>query len=147
MILQHPDPRLRQVSADVEDFTEVHAILEKMRAALKSINERSLGLAAIQIGIPKRIVLLYQDRNEVVMVNPVITKQSGIQTVRDGCLSVQGGRFFKARTRPHFVMVEYQDMHGEPKQRKARGLHAAAIAHELDHLEGVLFLDDLVQAA
>lgn len=146
-ILQHPDERLRQVSAEVTDFTEVFPIVEAMREALAGIHVKSLGLAAIQVGIAKRVVLLYQDGHEVLMVNPRIVAQSGVQTVRDGCLSVQGGRMFKARTRPAFVMVEYQDMKGEPKRRKARGIHAAAISHELDHLDGILFLDDLVKAA
>jgi peptide deformylase len=140
-IIQHPDPRLRQVSEPVTDFTEVFGILADMRTALAFPTVKALGLAAIQVGIAKRVILLYQDGHEVVMVNPVIVKQSGVQTVKDGCLSVQHGRMFKARTRPHFVMVEYQDLHGNPQRRKARGINAAAIAHELEHLEGKLFLD------
>jgi peptide deformylase len=146
-IIQHPDARLRQVSAEVTDFAEVFPIVDAMRVALARIDIGTLGLAAIQVGIARRVVILHQDGHEVVMVNPRIVAQRGVQTVRDGCLSVQHGRFFKPRTRPHFVMVEYQDMKGEPKRRKARGIHAAAIAHELDHLEGKLFVDDLAQAA
>lgn len=140
-IIQHPDARLRQVSTAVEDFTEVFPIVEQMREALKFLRGQYLGLAAIQIGIAKRIILLNQDGHEVIMVNPVIAKQSGVQTIRDGCLSVDHGRTFKGRTRPHFVMVEYQDMKGEPKRRKARGIHAAAISHECDHLDGRLYID------
>ena len=146
-IIQHPDPRLRHKSMPVTDFAEVYPIVEKMRDALKFLRGQYLGLAAIQVGIAKRVVLLNQDGHEVIMVNPVIVKQSGVQTIRDGCLSVDHGRTFRGRTRPHFVMVEYQDMHGEPKRRKARGIHAAAIAHELDHLDGVLFLDVFGKAA
>lgn len=147
MILQHPDPRLRVVSDEVTDFAEVPAIVEQMRQALKEPGVvRSLGLAAIQIGIAKRVVLVFQGGNEVILVNPVIVKQQGIQTVRDGCLSVQYGRFFKGRTRPRWVQVNYQDEAGAMHTRRAAGIHAAAIAHELDHLDGELFIDALLRA-
>lgn len=142
MILQYPDPRLRQVSEPITDFTEVPAILEQMRAALKQPGvPGALGLAAIQIGIAKRVVLVFQGGHEVVLVNPVIAKKQGLQTVRDGCLSVQHGRFFKGRTRPRWLQVDYQEADGTSKTRRAEGLHAAAIAHEVEHLDGVMFFD------
>lgn len=150
MILQYPDERLRQVSEPITDFSEVPAIVAAIQDELRlcHINGiRTLGLAAIQIGIAKRVVLVFQGGNEVILVNPVIVKQQGLQTVRDGCLSVQWGRFFKGRTRPRWLQVDYQDAAGEMHTRRAEGLNAAVLAHELEHLDGVMFLDVFGRAA
>jgi peptide deformylase len=150
MILQYPDERLRQVSEPITDLSEVPAIVAAMQAELRlcHINGMgTLGLAAIQIGIAKRVVIVFQGGHQVVLVNPIIVKQQGVQTVRDGCLSVQGGRYFRGRTRPRWLQVNYLDMQGAAKTRRADGLHAAALAHELEHLDGVLFLDVFGKAA
>lgn len=147
-ILQHPDPTLRQVSMVVMHFDSSLAdLVARMSAAINASHVRALGLAAIQIGEPKRVIVLVQGSQHVAMVNPRITRSSGVQAVEDGCLSVKFGTYFRKRTRPAFVLVEYQDLTGQPCRRRAKGIHAAAIAHELDHLEGKLFIDELQEAA
>lgn len=145
MILQHPDERLRQVSTKVTDFSEVPQIVAAMKSAIRVCEitgTKTLGLAAIQIGIPKCVVMVKQGGQLWVLVNPVIVKQQGVQTVNDGCLSVKCGTEFKVRTRPRWVQVDYQNEGGFFKTRRAEGIHAAAIAHEIDHLFGILFNDE-----
>lgn len=148
-ILQHPHPTLRKVCLPVEHFdTALLYMVGQMKLAITESPVEALGLAANQIGELKRVIVVVQGDQHVVMVNPCITMSAGLQTVRDGCLSVQGGRYFRARTRPRFIAVEYQDLQGHKHRRKAQGLHAAAIAHEIDHLDGKIFTDGLdVEAA
>lgn len=147
-ILQEPHPLLRTVCADVETFdAELAHLVDQMKFAMERSSVRALGLAANQIGETKRVIVVVQDGQFIPMVNPVIEKSSGIQTVRDGCLSVKWGSYFRARNRPAFVCVEYQDLAGQSSRRRARGMHAAVIAHEVDHLNGVLFTDEIEKAA
>jgi peptide deformylase len=147
-ILQHPEPTLRSVSLPVTDFSEVPEIVAQMHAALtNSALPPCIGLAAVQIGILKRVVIVKQGTQWITLVNPVITDIGGEQSVRDGCMSVDFGSTFRQRTRPAFIRIRYQDELGNEQRRKAKGIHAAAIAHELDHLEGVLFLDALQEVA
>jgi peptide deformylase len=140
-ILQEPHPLLRQVSAAVTDFSAVPALVARMRAAMRASPVHALGLAAVQIGELRRVIVVVQGGHDIVMVNPVINAIRGIQTVKDGCLSVRGGRYLLSRTRPRWLLVEYRDERGEPQCRRAERMHAAAIAHEIDHLDGVLFTD------
>jgi len=106
-----------------------------------------IGLAAIQIGVPKRIIVMDIAKNEekrspLYFVNPVIkNKNSELSTYEEGCLSVPN--YFAEIDRPKKCDVEYLDYNGEKKILNAEGLLATCIQHEMDHLEGVLFIDYL----
>ena len=103
-----------------------------------------VGLAAVQVGILKRIVLidLYDYKGPIVLINPIITKTKGEQEVEEGCLSFPNE--FGKVVRPAEVTAEYTDRNGKRKKIKAKELLAQAIAHELDHLEGNLFVDIVI---
>lgn len=147
-ILQYPDPILRQVCTPVDSFDGYLVwIVNTMRRAIDESRVKLLGLAANQIGETKRVIVVVQGGQQIAMVNPVIVLATGIQTIRDGCASVKFGTDFRARTRPRFVTVEYRDVHGTPQRRRANGMHAAAIAHEVEHLDGKMFFDVLEGAA
>jgi peptide deformylase len=106
-----------------------------------------IGLAAIQIGIPKRIIVMDiakkdEEKNPMYFVNPVIkNKNKDLSTYEEGCLSVPNQ--FAEVDRPATCEVEYLNYHGEKKILKAEGLLATCIQHEMDHLEGILFIDYL----
>ena len=106
-----------------------------------------IGLAAIQIGVPKRIIVMDiskndQENNPMYFVNPVIkNKNKEFSTYEEGCLSVLNQ--FAEVDRPATCEIEYLDYYGEKKLLKAQGLLATCIQHEMDHLEGILFIDYL----
>ena len=106
-----------------------------------------IGLAAIQIGIPKRIIVIdlakgEEKKNPMYFVNPVIkNKNQNLATYEEGCLSVPDQ--FAEVNRPSTCEVEYLDYNGEKKILKAEGLVATCIQHEMDHLQGILFIDYL----
>ena len=145
-IITEPNKILRQVSKPVETVNETEQILmddmlDTMYAA------KGIGLAAIQIGIPKRIIVMDiskdQDKNEpMYFVNPIIKNKNIKKSIyEEGCLSVPGQ--FAEVERPSKCEVEYLDYHGQKKVLKAEGLLATCIQHEMDHLEGILFIDYL----
>ena len=145
-ILTEPNKILRQISKPVdrvgkEEQKLMDDMLETMYAA------HGIGLAAIQIGIPKRIIVLDISRNEekknpMYFINPVIqNKDSQKATYEEGCLSVPNQ--FAEIDRPKTCNVEYLDYYGEKKLLKAEGLLSTCIQHEMDHLEGILFIDYL----
>lgn len=143
IILQDPHPALRTVCATVTHFDSSLAFLVgQMKLAIDAFDGTLAGLAANQIGETKRVIVVVQGGQKIAMVNPVLKVAEGVQTVTDGCASVQHGKYFRARTRPAFVQVVYQDELGHWEARRAKGLHAAAIAHEIDHLDGKLFTDE-----
>lgn len=148
-ILQDNDPSLRLKCFEVTDFGLAREFIKEMIAA---VNERPwtrkpLGLAANQIGIRHRIIIVNQGGPWIAMINPVIVRAEGEQSLREGCLSIGFGHQFLLRTRPAFIQVEYQDEKGEPCRRKAKGLNAAVICHEVDHLDGILMTDKPAAAA
>ena len=109
-------------------------------------NANGIGLAAIQIGIPKRIIVMDISKdgkkNPLFFVNPIIKNQHKEKTTyEEGCLSVPN--YFAEVDRPKYCEVEYLDYNGKEKVLKANGLLATCIQHEMDHLEGVLFIDYL----
>ena len=110
-------------------------------------NAKGIGLAAIQIGIPKRIIVLDISKSDekktpMYFVNPVIkNKHKEKSTYEEGCLSVPN--YFAEVDRPKKCDVEYLDYNGEKKILNAEGLLATCIQHEMDHLEGILFIDYL----
>jgi len=145
-ILIEPNTLLRQVSQPVEQVGEpekelMNDMLETMYAA------NGIGLAAIQIGVPKRIIVmdLSKEKNKklpMYFVNPVITKKNNEKTIyEEGCLSVPNQ--FAEIERPSKCEVEYLDYNGNKQNLQAENLLATCIQHEIDHLEGILFIDYL----
>ncbi len=145
-ILTEPNILLRQVSQPVEQVGEpekelMNDMLETMYAA------NGIGLAAIQIGVPKRIIVMDLSKEEnkklpMYFVNPVITKKNNEKTTyEEGCLSVPNQ--FAEIDRPSKCEVEYLDYNGNKQNLQAESLLATCIQHEIDHLEGILFIDYL----
>jgi peptide deformylase len=143
-ILTEPNKLLRQVSMSVEKVgKEEQLLMDDMLETMYSAN--GIGLAAIQIGVPKRIIVMDISKNKkepMYFVNPVIKdKDTNKSTYEEGCLSVPNQ--FAEIDRPKKCNIEYLDYNGEKKLLKAEGLLATCIQHEMDHLEGILFIDYL----
>ena len=145
-ILTEPNAILREKSLNVDMVDKdlqklMDDMLETMYAA------PGIGLAAIQIGIPKRVIILDIDqkegkKNPMFFVNPeIIEKSENSSTYEEGCLSVPGQ--FAEITRPEKCFIKYLDYYGQKKEIKAEGMLATCIQHEMDHLEGILFIDYL----
>ncbi len=142
-ILHYPDPRLRrqalpvaQVDAAVRRL--VDDLAETMYAA------PGIGLAAIQVNEPRRVIVidLSEGRNQLhVFINPEIVARDGVQTMEEGCLSVPG--IYEEVTRPNRVRVRALDRDGQPFEFEAEGMLATCIQHEIDHLDGKVFVDYL----
>ena len=144
-ILTEPDPFLRQKSQDVEGVDdEIRRLMQDMLDTMYAAP--GIGLAAIQVGVPKRIIVIDLSKEEVkkplYFVNPrVILKSNSKATYEEGCLSVPGQ--FAEIDRPDRCHVTYLDYNGKQQELKAEGLLATCIQHEIDHLEGILFIDYL----
>ena len=145
-ILTEPNKILREKSLKVEQVdkdlqTLMDDMLETMYAA------PGIGLAAIQVGVPKRVIVLDlaqkdSPKNPMYFVNPeIIEKSKTNSTYEEGCLSVPGQ--FAEIDRPDKCHIKYLDYHGQQKEIKAEGMLATCIQHEIDHLEGILFIDYL----
>jgi peptide deformylase len=146
-IVTLPDPVLRQTSAPVEEVgDELRKLLLDM---LETMYEApGIGLAAIQVGIPKRILTIDITRGEeeekqpLFLANPEILWRSDERSVyEEGCLSIP--EYYAEVERPARVGVRFLDYHGKPRELEAEGLLATVIQHEVDHLDGVLFIDHL----
>ena len=145
-ILTEPNKILRQVSKSVERVgKEEQTLMDDMLETMYDAN--GIGLAAIQIGVPKRIIVMDlskedKGKNPMYFVNPVVkNKNKELSTYEEGCLSVPNQ--FAEIDRPTNCEIEYLDYYGEKKILKANGLLATCIQHEMDHLEGILFIDYL----
>ena len=145
-ILTEPNKLLRQVSKPVEKVTKNEQILmDDMLDTMYAAN--GIGLAAIQIGVPKRIIVMDLSKDPKkkeprYFVNPVIKNKNDVTSkYEEGCLSVPDQ--FAEIERPNECEVEYLDYNGKKQLLKADGLLATCIQHEMDHLEGVLFIDYL----
>ena len=145
-ILTEPNKILRQISQPVEKVGDEER--ELMRDMLETMYSASgIGLAAIQIGIPKRIIVVDLSKEEnkklpMYFVNPVIAEKNNEKTTyEEGCLSVPNQ--FAEIDRPSKCKVEYLDFNGNKQSLQAEGLLATCIQHEIDHLEGILFIDYL----
>jgi peptide deformylase len=137
-ILHGKAKAVADVTADIERL--IDDMIETMYAA------PGVGLAATQIGIPLRIFVVdvsvgRDPEGLIVMVNPEFVERDGVQLEEEGCLSVPG--FNATVMRPMRVVVRGLDRHGEPQQREGTGLLARAFQHEMDHLDGTLFVDRL----
>ena len=145
-ILTEPNKLLRQVSLPVEKVgKEEQKLMDDMVETMYSAN--GIGLAAIQIGIPKRIIVMdiskdNDNKDPLYFVNPVIKNKNILRsTYEEGCLSVPNQ--FAEVSRPDNCKVKYLDYNGSEKVLEAKGLLATCIQHEMDHLEGILFIDYL----
>jgi len=145
-ILTEPNKVLREISKPVETVgIDEQSLMDDLLETMYKAN--GIGLAAIQIGVPKRIVVMDISKEEnkkepLYFVNPVIKKKNkDLSTYEEGCLSVPDQ--FAEIDRPSSCEVEYLDYYGEKKTLKAEGLLATCIQHEIDHLQGILFIDHL----
>ncbi len=137
-VVQVGDPVLRQKCEPITEFDEkLWAILDDMKDTVKA--EQGAGLAAPQIGLSMRMVVVDVDEGYFEFINPVIHSQKGEQTGWEGCLSVRGKS--GVVTRPSKVKISYHDRNGVRKTLQARDFFARAVCHELDHLDGVLYID------
>ena len=137
-VVQIGDPVLRKKCDPVTRFdAELCALLDDMKETLKK--EEGAGLAAPQIGVPVRAVVVDVDEGYFEFINPVFVWQKGEQTGAEGCLSVRG----KAGTvrRPSKVKIVFQDRKGDKYSLVARDFFARAVCPELDHLDGILYTD------
>ena len=145
-IVIEPDPILRKKSENLEKVdNDTRKLLDEMLKTMYAAP--GIGLAAVQIGILKRLVVIdiskeEQKKNPLFLINPVITyKSKNTSIYEEGCLSLPG--HFAEIERPSQCSVDYIDYNGKEKKLKADGLLATCIQHEVDHLNGVLFIDYL----
>ena len=137
------DEILKKKSREVEVIDEkIQTLIDDMIETMHKYN--GVGLAAVQVGILKRVVVidLYDDKGPIVLINPVIVKTKGEQEVEEGCLSFPN-QFAKV-IRPAEVVAEYTHREGKRMKVKAKELLAQAICHELDHLNGEVFMDKII---
>ena len=145
-ILTEPNSILRQKSSIVEKVDgEIKKLMDDMLETMYAAP--GIGLAAIQVGVPKRIIVLDISRNEepkkpMFFINPeIVEKAKNNSTYEEGCLSVPGQ--FAEIERPESCHLKFLDYNGQPQEIKAEGMLATCIQHEIDHLEGILFIDYL----
>ena len=137
-VVQVGDDVLRQKCFPVETFDDgLIKLLEDMKDTVKK--EQGAGLAAPQVGVLKRVAVVDVEEGYFEFINPVILSQKGEQSGWEGCLSVRGKSGIVSR--PMKVKVSYQDRTGEKHLLQAKGFFARAVCHELDHLDGVLYID------
>ncbi len=141
-ILEFPDPRLRTIAKPVTQFDA--ALGKLVDDMIETMSEADgAGLAATQVDVHRRLVVIdvSEERNApMVFANPEITVLDGeTRTWKEGCLSVPG--FYEPITRPEHILVRAQDQHGNAFELQPDGLLAVCIQHEMDHLNGKLFVD------
>jgi len=133
-------PVLREPSAPVPEVTdEVRRLVDDMFETMDGAE--GVGLAANQIGMAIRVAVVDAEGSRIAMINPTIAEASGKAREEEGCLSIPD--VYGEVTRPERIILEATDQHGAPYRLEAAGLLARAIQHEIDHLDGILFLDRL----
>ena len=147
-VVTYPDKRLKERSVEVTRFdAQLHTFLDDMYETM--IESNGIGLAAIQVARPIRVLIINlpdeegeQHKEDLIeMINPVITQLEGTTYYQEGCLSVPG--FYEDIERAESVTVTFLDRDGEPHVLEAEGLLAIAMQHEIDHLDGRLFIEKL----
>jgi len=145
-ILEFPDPRLRTRAKPVEAVDdELNALIDDMFETMYAAP--GIGLAATQVDVHKRLLVadLTPDRSDPrALINPVIVEKDGVTVTEEGCLSVPG--YYEEVERADHIRVRYLDRSGKEVETEAEGLLAVCIQHEMDHLEGKLFVDYLSEA-
>lgn len=137
------DEILKKESRQVEVIDErIKELLDDMVETMHKYN--GVGLAAVQVGILKRVIVidLYDDKGPIKLINPVIIKQKGEQEVEEGCLSFPNK--YAKMIRPKEITVEALDENGKKVKIQAKDLLAQALSHEIDHLNGVVFVDKMI---
>lgn len=149
-ILTYPDPRLTQESQPVTVFDDaLRAFVADLEETMRA-GPGAVGIAAPQVGRSQRVVIvdcsgkkdLPTNHGRMVLINPEISEWDGVGVGREGCLSVPD--FTGNVIRAERITLDAQDEHGAPLQFKCAGYEARAVQHEIDHLDGLLFLDRLV---
>lgn len=136
------DEILRKKSREVDKITDkIHILLKDMVDTLDKAN--GVGLAAPQVGVLKRIIIIDAGEGLLQLINPVLKSESGKQCVPEGCLSVPG--IWGEVNRPTHVVVEALNPEGKKIVIEGEGLLAQALCHEIDHLDGILFKDKVVR--
>ena len=141
-VRKYGDPVLRKRADEVGPITpEVRRTVEDMIETM--YDEVGIGLAAPQVGVPLRLMVVADDETRAAraLVNPTIIEVSGQVTAEEGCLSIPG--IFAQVTRAASVTVTARDLNGQPVTIRAEGLLARVLQHEIDHLDGILFIDRL----
>jgi peptide deformylase len=150
-IIVYPDKRLKELSSTVTQFNkELHTLLENMYDTM--VNKKGVGLAAIQIGVAQRVLIINlpeDDADDVVIckedtlevINPIFISMEGKCKHQEGCLSVPG--FYEDIERASHIVMEYQNRHGEKKVIDNQDFLAIALQHEMDHLNGKVFIEKL----
>jgi peptide deformylase len=141
-VRRYGDPVLRRRAPAIDAVTpEVRRLADDMIDTM--YDEVGIGLAAPQVGVSLRLLVVgdAEGRGAQVLVNPAITEQGGSVTAEEGCLSLPG--IFAPVTRAEWVTLQAEDLDGAPVSMTARGLRARVFQHEIDHLDGVLFIDRL----
>ncbi|MBQ9081114.1 MAG: peptide deformylase [Clostridia bacterium] len=137
-VVQVGEEVLRQKCFPVEKFDEkLWQLLDDMQETVR--HEKGAGLAAPQVGILRRAVVCDVEEGFFELINPRFLKQKGEQSGIEGCLSVKGKQGMVSR--PYKVKIAYQDRYGEEYILEAKGFFARCICHELDHLDGILYID------
>lgn len=142
-IREEGDEILRKQSREVEKVDDkIRELLDDMVETMHKYN--GVGLAAVQVGILKRVIVidLYDDKGPIKLINPVITKEKGEQEVEEGCLSFPNK--YAKMIRPKEVTVEALDENGKKIKIQGKDLLAQALAHEIDHLNGIVFIDKMI---
>ena len=133
-------PVLRQRSVEVGTVDDdVRRLVDDMFETMDTA--RGVGLAANQVGVPRRVAVVDADEDRFVMIDPVIVESEGRTAAEEGCLSIP--EIYGDVSRPERVVIEATDRQGRRYRKEATGLKARAIQHEIDHLDGILFLDHL----
>ncbi|PHR58570.1 MAG: peptide deformylase [Arcobacter sp.] len=147
-VVVYPDKKLKLVSKKVEDFnTDLHLFLDDMYDTM--IQSNGIGLAAIQVAKAQRVLLLCMPDEEgeqskdalMEIINPKVSNEEGTIIYQEGCLSVPS--FYEDIERYEKLTLDYQDRHGKQLRIEAEGLLSVAIQHEIDHLDGKLFIEKL----
>jgi peptide deformylase len=144
-ILRYPDPRLAKVAAPVEKVDDgIRTLARNMAETM--YEAPGIGLAATQVNVHKQVIVIDVSETKddlLVLINPQITHRDGLQVGEEGCLSVPG--IYDKVERAEHVVVRFLDMDGQSRTLEADGLLAVCIQHELDHLQGKVFVDYLSQ--
>ncbi len=151
-IVVYPDKRLKLISKEVEVFNgSLHDLLDDMYETMRAKN--GVGLAAIQVGVAQRVLIInvplevedgehdQPKENTLEMINPVIVEQDGVEKFQEGCLSIPG--VYEDIERAKHVKVEYFDRDGNKQTIEDDGFLAVAMQHEIDHLDGKVFIEKL----
>lgn len=141
-IISIGDEVLRKQSKPVTEFdSKLGTLIDDMKETLA--RENGVGLAAVQVGVLKRVVVVVDDDKYIELINPVIIKTSGVQENVEGCLSIPGK--YGITSRPRKVTVKALDRNGKGIKVTGKELLARGLCHEIDHLDGVLFIDNVVR--